>query len=129
MVLWNLGSAQAVITSEIESVPDALSGAPLNRMIDGVRLYMETYTGQSIGSTAIKEVYQPALIDLTKANVYSRISEEGSDASSIKIGDFQKDAGQGSNVDSNAKMFQQIGMDELKILGKRRYYRRVIGGN
>lgn len=128
MVLWNLGSAQSVITSEVESVPSSLSGAPLNRIIDGVRLYMEEYTGQSIGSTAIAEKYQPALIDLTKAKVYLRKSEEGSDASSIKIGDFQKDAGQGSNVDTNASSFAKIGMEELKILGKRRYFQRVIAG-
>ena len=129
MAELNLTQIGSVILNEVEGIPTALSGTPLERVIDGVRLYMEEYTGQSIGSTAIADKYQPALIDLAKAQVYLRISEEGSDASSIKIGDFQKDAGKGSNVDSNAKMFQQIGMDELKILGKRRYFRRVIAGN
>lgn len=128
MVLWNLGSAQDVLTSEVESIPASLSGTPLNRMIDGVRLYMENYTGQSIGSTAIAEKYQPALIDLTKAQLYLRISEEGSDANSISIGPFSKTMGQGSNVDTNATQFKAIGMDELKILGKTRGYARIIAG-
>jgi len=128
MVLMNLGSVATVILSEVEGVPSSISGAPLMRMADGVRLYMESYTGQTIGSTAIAEIYQPALIDLTKSKVYMTISDQGTDASSVTLGDFTINKGSTNTATKSSSMFELSGMQSLKSLGKTCRYNRVIGG-
>lgn len=124
----SLGSIANVVQTELDNIPTSISGAPLTRMCQGVRIYVENYCGQTIGDTAIAEKYQPAIIDLAKAKVLARLNEEGSDASDISLGDFSISKGESSQLTASMNMFQKSGEEALRIIGRKQQYARIIGG-
>lgn len=128
MVIMSLGSIANVVQTELDNIPTSISGAPLTRMCQGVRIYVENYCGQTIGDTAIAEKYQPAIIDLAKAKVLARLNEEGSDASDISLGDFSISKGESSQLTASMNMFQKSGEEALRIIGRKQQYARIIGG-
>ena len=79
---------------------------------------MENYTGQAIGSTAIADRYQQALVDLTAAAVLIAMETQGSD-NSYSLGPFSVTKGQGSSSSSAAAKFEDRGMEGLQLLGRR----------
>jgi hypothetical protein len=128
MVVMSIGSIANVVQTELDNIPSTISGAPLTRMCQGVRIYVEGYTGQTIGDTSIAEKYQPAIIDLAKAKVLARLNEEGSDASNISLGDFSITKGESSQLTASMNMFQKSGEEALRIIGRKQQYARIIGG-
>lgn len=126
MVNFNLGSVSEIVYNMIADVPSNVSGAVLLNIIDQQRVFMENYTGQSIGSTAITEKFQPALIDLSCAELSKTIGFNGGVVSSTSLGDLSVN----KNTSSNETMTQQYkdsGMDKLKILGRKVAFKRVWG--
>jgi hypothetical protein len=126
MVTANLGSIADRIQNRIDDIPVGISGAVLIGIIDDQRIFMEEWTGQSIGSTAIAEKYQPAMTDLATAQLLQMMETFGGDASSMKLGDLSVTKGGDSNLASSRNMFQAQGMKKLKALGKRVYFRQVL---
>lgn len=119
MVLWNLGSAATELQNMIENIPTAISGATLLGIIDRQRLFMERYTGQSVGSVDIAEKFQPALINLAAGTTLNAMKTIGIDSNTFRLGDLQVGAGGGqNNISSAGKFFTSEGMMELKVLGK-----------
>lgn len=126
MVVWNLGSASNIVYSMIANVPSNVSGAVLLNIIDQQRVFMENYTDQSIGSTAIAETFQPALVDLSCAELTKTIGFAGGVINSTTIGELSVS----KNISSNETMSQQYkdsGMEKLKTLGKKIRFKKVWG--
>jgi len=123
---WNLGSVAAEVLILVPSVPSTLSGAPTERIADRQRLFMEQYTGQTIGSTGIAEQFQPALLHLTCADVLSSMELEGVDASNVRLGEFSISKGTSSNISSAKLDFKKQGMEELDTLGRRVGYYQAL---
>ena len=123
MAIGNLGSIGNNIHGQIEDIPTTLSGAQMLSIIDNQRLFMESKIGETIGSTAIAEKYQPALMSLSCAAVLNRMQLTGADVESFKLGDFSTKKGEGGNLSSAAKAFKIEGLEMLKRLGtKQEYY-------
>lgn len=114
---WNLGSAMTEIVTIVPDVPSNVSGTNMLALIDRVRFRMERYTGDSIGSVSIAEKYQPALVDLSVAEVIGIMQLTGADKN-ISIGDFSIGTA-GTNLSETREHFYSRGMQELRELGKK----------
>jgi hypothetical protein len=116
MSIANLGSISTRVFSLIDGIPSNLSGAPMDALVYDEVIYMEAYTGQSIGSTAIAEKYQPALVMLSAGAVQRVVDTQGGDRG-FSLGDLTvNNASKGS---STADSFTADGMEKLKRLGRK----------
>mgnify|MGYP001592819882 CR=1 FL=1 len=127
MSTWNLGSVATQLHSLIEGIPTAISGAILLDIVDRARLYMESYTGQAIGSVGIAERFQPALIDLSAANLLATMELIGADVSSVSLGEFSESKGTQSNLSVARQFFEQRATEELNSLGRQLRWSKANG--
>ena len=125
---WNLGSAADQVFAMLDNIPTAISGAQLLNLIDKQRLYVERFTGDSIGSTAIPEKYQMAIVYYSCACVQDIIEARGADAESISLGEFSIKKGSTSASSAGAK-WQVLGDKEVQeIKPKYSHYKSWAGG-
>ena len=120
MVSWNLGSCAAELHNMIPNIPTSLSGASLLSVIDRVRLKIENYTGQTVGSVGIDENYQSALTNLSVAKTLVLVHLQGGDTS---IGDVSL----GRSAMDGAGSFESQGMAELRRLGMKTTLYKTFG--
>ena len=128
MVVVNLGSVATDILARVDTVPAGISGTQLLKIVDEERLFMEEYTGDTIGSVDIAEKYQPALIRLATASLLEYMELVGADVNEIRLGDFMTKKGAQSNVDSASAKMRRDGMDKLAKLGRNIAFTKIIGG-
>jgi len=126
MVSMNLGSIATRVLNRVDGISTTISGALID-IADEQRLFMEEYTGLTIGSVGIAEKYQPALIDLTTAKTLDMMQLEGGDFSSLSLGDFSVEKGTDSNLNTAGTIVRKDAMEKLKRLGSTIRFRRVIG--
>lgn len=124
---WNLGSVAAEVLTLVPEVPSTISGAPLERIADRQRYFMEKYTGQSIGSTGIAEQYQSPLLHLTISETLELMELTGFDAASFTIEEFSVTKGPNSNLITVSNKFRERAMDELQKIGKSCNFYQAIG--
>ena len=117
MANWNLGSAATQLHSLVESIPTAISGAILLDIVDRNRIFIEQYTGQTVGSVGIDIKWQGALIDLSASELLSLMNTIGADTNSISLGDFSESKGGESNLMVASKNFEERGMKKLATIG------------
>jgi hypothetical protein len=116
----------SIVLGMIENVPSYISGAVLWSAVDNEIYNAENTIGDSIGTTSIAEKYQPAIVSLTAAAVLRMMELQGSDASSIRLGDFSISKGQGSSSMATAQDFRIAGLEALDKLGvKVNYYKTI----
>ena len=127
MSIASIGSLADRIQGRIDDIPTSISGAVLIEMVDERRIFVEQYTGDSIGSTAIAEKYQPAIISFTITDLLQNMMLVGGDFSSATLGDFSINKGQGGNLSDAAGMWERKGIKQLKVLGKKSPFRQVLG--
>ena len=120
MVDWNLGSAATAIQNIVPNIPTAISGGQLLDIVDRRRLYMEDYTGLTIGSVGITARFQPVLINLATADLLKLMHLGGGDTS---IGDVRL----GRSALDSADRFEKMGIDELRRLGMKSTVSKVFG--
>lgn len=113
MVTLNTGSIENIVFSGISPFPAAVSGI-LTSIIDNNRFFMENFTGETIGTT-IAERFQPALTDLSTANVLKLMAVQDLGVQKVQIGELETD---NKNLMEMAKQFEDKGMFELKSLSK-----------
>ena len=103
----------------VPDIPTILSGARLLALANRKLIYVQQYTGATIGSNAIAELYQSPIINLTASNVTNSMGLTGGDYSDIKLGDFSTKKGKTSNTDTASDKFAAIGIQELKEIGRK----------
>jgi hypothetical protein len=111
----------------IDGVPLALSGTEIIEVANRQMLFIEEYTGLSIGSVGIAARFQPALLFLTAAEVCGLMSAEGGDASSMALGDFSTSKGSESNISVLSRQYREMGMSALDTLGAKTSYYQAFG--
>lgn len=116
MVSYNLGSVANRVWNLIDNIPTSISGAEMLALADDQRLYMEEYTGLSIGSVGIAERFQPALVMLTAGAVQGFIEGQGSDKT-FNLGDLS--VTRNNFNDSASNFFTKDGMEKLKRIGRK----------
>ena len=112
------------ILNRISNVPSSVSGIML-QLIDDQKVFIEQYTGLSVGSPTVTEKFIPPIMDLTCAQVLSMAYTEG--LAGLSLGDFS--TSDQSNINQASQNFKNMGMEKLQVLGKKVRYMRVIGGN
>lgn len=113
----NSGSIAEWVLETVLDVPDAVSGATLNIVERNIQR-VENRTGVTIGTTDIANKYQPAITDLSCANVLSAMEMQGADVSNVKLGDFSVKKGSKTSTSSARDYFERQGEKELNDLGK-----------
>jgi len=125
----NLSNTQvgSIVLNMIENVPSTISGATLWNMVDNEVYYAENFTGDTIGTSAIGQEYQPAIISLTAAAVLRMMEMVGADVSSMKLGDFSINKGSNSSTSSSADKLREDGIRKLEILGEKSNFYKAFG--
>ena len=113
----NVGSIAEQIQNRVPDIPLSLSGATLINIVDMQRIFAEQFIGETIGSIAIAEVYQPSLLDLATANLLKFMELEGVDVSSIKLGDLTVSKGATSSTVVTSEQFRDMGLEKLQEVG------------
>jgi hypothetical protein len=126
MVLWNLGSCADQLIGIVDNVPDSISGANLLALIDRQRLFMEQYTGLTVGSVDIAEKFQPALMNLSIGETVGLMNLQGGDFNSIRLGELTVGKGAGGNLNVVSDDFKARGMTQLKEIGRKLKYHRTF---
>lgn len=126
MVTASLGSLADRIQQRVDDLPTTLSGTHLNAIIDEERLFMEEFTGLSIGSVSIAEKFQPALVDLSTAHVLELMQLQGGDFNSATLGPLSISKGTSGNLTTASSAFRASGMMKLKQLGSTIGFKRTL---
>jgi len=123
---YTIGSIATDVLARVEDVPTSISGTQLLGIIDEERRYAQEYTGISIGSPSFDQQWRPVLIDLASARVLRYMELQGSDAETVRLGEFSIKKGGGSSSATSATALQQMGLDKLKTFGRKIRFSRVI---
>ena len=99
--------------SHIPIIPRIIFKMSLLNIIDRKRLWMEKKLGVTIGSTAISDVYQPALFNFSCAQLINFINVQGTDATEIKLDVCTVKKGKGGGSLASADFFEKQGLQEL----------------
>ena len=127
MGTWSLGSVHDTVLDLLDNVPSSISGARLLEMADRERQFIESYTGQTVGSVGIYLKYQGALVDFTTAELLSVMNTIGADVSSIKLGDFSESKGGQSNVMVTSQDLKMRGLMKLEVIGRNISFYKALG--
>ena len=106
----------SIVYNFIDNIPVGISGLLVNGIIVNQQVYYaEQFTGNSIGITAIAEVYQPAVINLTIGNILGLMEAQGMGTKSVSIGELSISKGmkEGASAD-----FKNLGIEQLKEIGQ-----------
>lgn len=110
--LSTIGSIANFLATSYPDLPQGLSGN-LVIIADLARSYVETYTGQSIGSNSISDRYQSAILDFARADMVDMLNSQIG-GTSISLGDLSVTE-QGGLLSSSE--YRQLGEMKLKSLG------------
>ena len=108
----------SVVVTLVENVPVGISGL-LPTIVNQQIYFAEQFTGNTIGTTAIAETYQPAIINLTIGNVLGLMEAQGLGTRSVSIGELSITKGmkEGASVD-----FKDLGIKQLQEIGQHMSY-------
>jgi len=115
----------SVVLTMVENVPTYISGIIVT-LVDQEIWNAENYTGDSIGTTVVPK-YQPAIISLSASAVARMMELQGSDASSIKLGDMTVEKGSNSPAAWTSTALREDGMAKLRNLGLELNYFKANG--
>jgi len=104
----------SVVLGIVENVPAGITGL-ITTVVNQQVYFAETMTGDTIGTTAIAQAYQPGIISLTIGNVLGLMSAQGLGTKSVKIGELS--IAKGMNEQS-ASDWTNLGIKQIEALGE-----------
>ena len=113
-MVFSIGSVSDYVYSGISPFPQSVSGV-LNRLITNAITQVENYTGDTIGTTSINDKYYPAVSDFATANALRLIAVKDLGVTQVTVGDVSTN---NSNLIETAKMFEEMGVMEVKALSR-----------
>ena len=108
----------SIVLGIVENVPAGISGL-MTTIVDQQIYFAEQVTGNSIGTTAVAEAYQPGIISLTIGNIMGLMSAQGVGTKSVKIGELAISKGLD---ESSSTSWTNLGMEQIKRIGERMSY-------
>ena len=110
----------SVIYNMIDNIPTGLSGATLTFLVNQSVYQVENYTGNDISVASIDDAYQPAVINLTIAQVLGQMEAQGLGTKSVNIGELSITKGM---QEGTSNSYKSLAMKQLNDLGcKTSYY-------
>jgi len=116
----------SIVLNMVENVPSYISGTTLWSMVDNEVYFVSQVTGDSISTSSVGEIYQPAIISLTASSLLRMMEMQGADVSNIRLGDFSISKGQGSSTFSTTEKMREDGLLKLEALGTKINYYKAI---
>ena len=112
MALNTIGSISIHIVESL-SVPTGISGNMVE-IVDMARQHVSNYTGQDIGSNSIDAKYQPAIVNLAKADTIDFISAN-EDAGNVRLDELTV-----GDIDTKvvSQAYRDMAENYLKSLGR-----------
>ena len=102
----------SVVSGMVPNIPVGISGILLN-IVNNQIYFSEQFLDQTIGTSAIAEMYQPAITTLSAANVLELMESQGVGTKAVSIGELSISKG---IVDGTSKSLREVGMVELNAL-------------
>lgn len=119
MGVFSVGSIAHNVNLFVENLPSSISGTPLTDLAERKMQLVADWTGATLSTTSIPLAYQSPILNLTIADVLKSMALIGADVASISLGDFSVNKGGGeSNLMASSMKFHEVGMEELRNLGK-----------
>lgn len=119
-MLSTIGSISEHITESL-SVPTGISGNMIE-IVDMARQHVANYVGKTIGSNSINASFQPAIVNIAKADTIDFINAQ-EDSGDLKIDDLE--VGAGFTKDS-AQAYRDMADRYLKSLGRTFNYKKTL---
>jgi len=114
----------SIVYNMISNIPVGISGLLINGTLVNQEIYFaEQFVGDVIGTT-VSEMYQPAIISLTAANVMELMDAQGVGNKSLSIGDLSVNAG---DSDGSSQTMRNNGINKLKAIGERMSFYQAWG--
>lgn len=113
----------SIVAGLVANIPVGISGI-LTTIVDQQVYYAEQFTGDSIGTTAIADKYQPAIINLTVGNVLGLMQAQGLGTNSISLGELSISKGINATASTD---FKNLGIKQLQELGQHMSYYQAWG--
>lgn len=125
---WSVGSVTDHVGAIVgwTNIPTAVSGTTFSNMVEQEINFVETFTSDTIDSSAIPEKYQPSIIDFSYSKILLSIDAQAGGVSDVKLGDLSVKGGNSSNAEL-AKQLRFDAIKRLKELQRTVRYKRVIG--
>ena len=113
----------SIVYSMIDGISTGVSGILLN-IVNNQIYFAEQLTGDTIGTVAVAEKYQPGIIELSAANVMELTEAQGMGTKSVSIGELSITKGM---QEGTSKSLRDSGMNKLKAVGERMSYYQAWG--
>jgi len=120
MGLSSIGSISQHITESL-SVPTGISGNMIE-IVDMARQHVANYTGVDIGSNSINVIYQPAIVNIAKADTIDFMNAQ-EDLGNLSIDDLSVGGGQSKD---SAQAYRQMAENYLQSLGRTFTYKKTL---
>jgi len=117
----NLGSIATHCLNSVDNVPTSISGI-LIEMANQSMLRVQNWTGETIGSLAILERYQPAIIAFCMSDLSMRLQIQNGGIVQSSIEGLSATKNYGTQSDS----WEKIGNEHLRRLGKAGGFYKVL---
>ena len=104
----------SVVLGIVDNVPAGITGL-ITTIVSQQVYFAETLTGNTIGTTAILDVYQPGIISLSVGNVLGLMSAQGIGTNSVKIGELA--IAKGMN-EKSASDWTNLGIKQIESIGE-----------
>lgn len=115
MTNYNTGSIIAEIFNTIDNIPSTVSGTVV-RQVDGALSYCQEFLQTTINGTSFDGKYYDPILHKAKSSILQDMSVQGTDASTITLGDLHIGKGGASNVDVASVYFAKLANEELNNL-------------
>lgn len=127
MVNLNNGSIWEAVSGIVLDIPSSIGSQTGFEICDRARVYVQNWTKNTIGSTAIAEKYQGAIIHKAAAMLLDSMTLLGADVSKVSIGDFSLDKGKSSNTADARDHYNELAERELQMIGRGIDFNQVYG--
>lgn len=114
----HIGSVAEHIHSRVDGITTTISGIMVE-IVNTARIDLENRTWQTVGSPDFNEKFLPSLINLSLSNLAGTMQSLGVDSTGVRIGDFQINNGQGSNLNAAVTYFEMQATKSIKSLGRK----------
>ena len=123
---YNLGSFSADLLIFIDSIPVAMSGTPLNNLVERAIATVDNELGTSIGSVNVDIKYQDAIFNLSAASVLKSLNVQGTIGTTSTLGPMTIGMGGDSNAVKSAQEYEKRAREALNQL-KRPAFVKIVG--
>ena len=103
-----------VVYNLIDNIPTGISGTNLTFLVNQAIYTAENYTGNDIPLTAVEDMYQPSVVNLTISTVLGQMEAQGLGTKSVKIGELSITKGM---QEGTSKSYSSLAFNQLNELG------------